>query len=171
MPNRQRHRGPHPEDLRLFDRTQLKRLRPAAEEIVWLLGRGYPLMTAVEWVGNHHQLEARQRLALQRALCSQEQRTRRDARAIERLDAPVSNSGRLRARIEDWAHRWTFPINAAVVPNPDAILARGDNAVTSDSVVLDRCGSWLNLGRFIVDRHVPSAWRSGMFTLPSRVVD
>ncbi|MDB4967883.1 MAG: hypothetical protein JWN44_3572 [Myxococcales bacterium] len=243
MPNQQRHRGAHPEDLRLFDRSQLKRMRPAAEEIVWLLGRGYPLATAVELVGNHHQLEARQRTALQRSLCSPDQRRGRESRAVERtaargrtllvdgfnliitvevalsgglildcydgtvrdlagvrgsyhavdetdaaldligkelgalapahvrffLDAPVSNSGRLRARIEDWAHRWPFSLEASVVPNPDAILARADNAVTSDSAVLDRCGSWLNLGRFIVDRHVPSAWRSGMFTLPSRV--
>jgi hypothetical protein len=63
------------------------------------------------------------------------------------------------------------PVDAEVVPNPDAILARADNVVSSDSTVLDRCGSWLNLTRFIVDRHVPSAWRSGMFTLPSRVGD
>src|SRR3954470_12015863 len=87
MPNRQRHRGAHPEDVRLFDRTQLKRLKPAAEEIVWLLGRGYPLHTAVEVVGNHHQLEARQRLALQRMLCSPDQRGKRAAKAIERTDA------------------------------------------------------------------------------------
>jgi hypothetical protein len=245
MPHRQHHRGAHPEDLRLFDRTQIRRMRPAAEEIVWLLGRGYPLATAIEVVGNHHQLEARQRLALQRALCSPEQRQRREARSVERtaargrallidgfnliitievalsgglvldcndstvrdlagmrgsyhavvetdgaleligrelgdigpaqarffLDAPVSNSGRLRARIEDWAHRWSFPVDAAVVPNPDAVLARAENAVSSDSAVLDRCSSWLNLARFIVDRHIPSAWRSGMFTIPSRVQD
>lgn len=243
MPNRQRHRGAHPDDLRLFDRTQLKRLKPAAEEIVFLLGRAYPQHTAVEVVGNHHQLEARQRLALQRMLCSTDQRQKRLAKAIERtdargrtllvdgfnliitievalsgglvldcadstvrdlagmrgsyhpvdetdaaldligrelgqlgpagvrifLDAPVSNSGRLRARILDWAHRWPFPVDAEVVPNPDAILARGANAVSSDSTILDRCSSWLNLGRFIVDRHIPQAWRSGMLTLPSRV--
>ena len=84
MPNRQRHRGAHPEDLRLFDRTQLKRMRAPAEEVVWLLGRGYPLSTAIDLVGNHHQLEARQRLALQRMLCSPEQRSRRQSRAIER---------------------------------------------------------------------------------------
>lgn len=242
MPNRQRHRGAHPEDLRLFDRTQLKRLRAPAEEIVFLLGRGYPLATAIDVVGDHHQLEARQRLALQRMLCSTEQRARRAARAIERtaargrmllidgfnliitievalsgglvldctdgtvrdlaglrgsyhpvdetdaalelvgrelaalapagarifLDAPVSNSGRLRARILDFAHRWPFTVDAEVVPNPDAILARGDNAVSSDSAILDRCGSWLNLARFIVDRHIPQAWRSGILTLPSR---
>ena len=245
MPNRQHHRGPHPEDLRLFDRSQLKRMRAAAEEIVFLLGRGYPSATAVDVVGNHHQLEARQRLALGRMLCSPEQRARRAARAIERtdakgrmllidgfnliitievalsgglvldcsdgtvrdlaglrgsyhpvdetdgaldligrelaslspagarifLDAPVSNSGRLRARILDFAHRWPFQVDAEVVPNPDAILARGDNAVSSDSSILDRCSSWLNLARFIVDRHIPQAWRSGMFTLPSRVGD
>jgi hypothetical protein len=242
MPNRQRHRGAHPEDVRLFDRTQLKRMRAPAEEIVWLLGRGYPLATAIDVVGNHHQLEARQRLALGRMLCSPEQRQKRQARALERtaargrtllidgfnliitievalsgglildcadgtvrdlaglrgtyhpvtetdgaldlighelasiaparrvfLDAPVSNSGRLRARILDRAQHWPFPLDAEVVPNPDAILARADNAVTSDSTILDRCGSWLNLARFIVDRHIPAAWRSGMFTLPSRV--
>jgi hypothetical protein len=243
MPNRQRHCGAHPEDPRLFDRSQLKRMRAAAEEIVFLLGRGYPGATAVEVVGNHHQLEARQRIALGRMLCSPEQRARRQSRAVERtaavgrtllidgfnliitievalsgglildcadgtvrdlaglrgtyhpvdetdgaldligrelaslqisgarifLDAPVSNSGRLRARILDFAHRWPFPVDAEVVPNPDAILARGDNAVSSDSSILDRCGSWLNVGRFIVDRHIPQAWRSGMFTLPSRV--
>ena len=242
MPNRQHHRGPHPEDLRLFDRSQLKRMRAAAEEIVFLLGRGYPSATAVDVVGNHHQLEARQRLALGRMLCSPEQRARRAARAIERtdavgrtllidgfnliitievalsgglvldcidgtvrdlaglrgsyhpveetdgaldligrelaslspagarifLDAPVSNSGRLRARILDFSHRWPFPVDAEVVPNPDAILARAENAVSSDSSILDRCVSWLNLGRFIVDRHLPHAWRSGLFTLPSR---
>jgi len=243
MPNRQHHRGAHPEDVRLFDRTQLKRMRPAAEEIVWLLGRGYPLATAVEVVGNHHQLEARQRLALQRMLCSPEQRQKRQERAIERtdargrtllidgfnliitievalsgglildcadgtvrdlaglhgsyrpvhetdpaldhigrelralspggvrffLDAPVSNSGRLCKRILDAARHWPFPADAEVVPSPDAILARAENAVTADATVLDRCASWLNLARFVVDRHIPAAWRSGMFSLPSRV--
>jgi hypothetical protein len=242
MPNRQRHRGAHPEDLRLFDRTQLQRLRAPSEEVVWLLGRGYPLATAIEFVGNHYQLEARQRLALQRALCSPEQRHKRAARAIERtdvagrtllvdgfnliitlevalsgglildcadgtvrdlaglrgsyhviaetdaaldligkelaalrpaharffFDAPVSNSGRLRTRLEDRAKKWPVPVDAEVVPNPDVILARADNAVSADAVILDRCGSWLNLGRFIVDRHVPAAWRSGIFT-PSTV--
>jgi hypothetical protein len=31
--------------------------------------------------------------------------------------------------------------------------------VTSDSIILDRCGDWLNLTRRIVDEHVPGAWR------------
>ncbi len=236
-----RHRGAHPEDLRLFDRAQWKRMRPAADEIVWLLGRGYPLTTATEVVGNHHQLEARQRMALGRALCSPEQRKKRAARAIERtdargrtllvdgfnliitlevalsgglvldcadgtvrdlaglgssyrpvdetegaldlmgrelaalgparvrifLDAPISNSGRLRARIDDVASRWPFPVDCEVVPNPDAILARADSVVTSDSAVLDRCGSWLNLGRFVIDRHLAAAWRSGAIVSPA----
>jgi hypothetical protein len=242
MPNRQRHRGAHPEDLRLFDRAQLQRMRAPAEEIVWLLGRGHPLPSVIEFVGNHYQLEARQRLALQRALCSPEQRQRRAARAIERtdvrgrtllidgfnlvitvevalsgglildcadgtvrdlaglrgsyhtldetdaaldligrelvalgpagvrffFDAPVSNSGRLRARVEEHARSWPLTVDAEVVPNPDVILARCDSAVSADAVILDRCTSWLNLARFIVDRYVPAAWRSGIFT-PSTV--
>ena len=96
MPNRQRHRGAHPDDLRLFDRTQLKRLRAPAEEVVWLLARGYPLAAAIEFAGNHHQLEARQRLALGRALCSPEQRKKRAARAIERSAAEEPLRERLR---------------------------------------------------------------------------
>lgn len=31
-------------------------------------------------------------------------------------------------------------------------------AVTSDSNVLDGVARWLNLGRMIVERHVPEAW-------------
>lgn len=241
MPNRQRHRGAHPEDLRLFDRGQLQRMKPAAQEIIYLLGRGYPLQTAIGVVGDHHQLEARQRLALQRALCSPQQRQKRSARTLERtavkdrtllvdgfnlvitvevalsgglildcsdgtlrdlaglrgsyhlvdetegalavigvelgslaparvrvfLDAPVSSSGKLRARIEAYAKKWSFPVDVELVPNPDAILSRGENAVTSDSTILDRRSSWVNLARYVVDRHIPHAWRSGSFAIPS----
>jgi hypothetical protein len=216
-------------------------MKPAAQEIVYLLGRGYPLQTAIAVVGDHHQLETRQRMALQRALCSPQQRKKRGEHAVERtavrgrtllldgfnlvitlevalsgglildcvdatvrdlaglrgsyhlvdetdpalelvglelgslcparvrvfLDAPVSNSGRLRARIEAHAQKWSFPVDVELVPNPDAILARADNAVTSDSTILDRCPSWVNLARFVVDRHIPRAWRSGSFAIPS----
>jgi hypothetical protein len=83
------------------------------------------------------------------------------------LDAPVSNSGRLRGRIEDHAQSWPFPVDVELVPNPDAILARADNAVTSDSTILDRCPSWVNLARYVVDRHIPHAWRSGSFAIAS----
>lgn len=56
------HRGADPDDRRLFGPEALPRLRAAVEEVSWLLGRGYPMRLAVETVGDHHQLEARQRL-------------------------------------------------------------------------------------------------------------
>jgi hypothetical protein len=80
MPHRQNHRGAHPDDARLFGPAALPKLRRAAEEVRWLVGRGYAKPAAVEWVGGHHQLEARARMALQRAVCSDEERRARQAR-------------------------------------------------------------------------------------------
>lgn len=69
------------------------------------------------------------------------------------LDAPVSNSGRLAAMIR--AEGW----EAEVVPDPDAILVGpGDPVVTADSGILDRCGSWVNLARFLVEAGAPGAF-------------
>ncbi len=75
------------------------------------------------------------------------------------LDRPVSNSGRLRARMLDVAsrNRWTWEVD--LVPNPDPILARSTDIVaTADSGILDRGPRWLNLAREIIERHVPDAW-------------
>jgi hypothetical protein len=71
------------------------------------------------------------------------------------LDAPVSNSGRLAAMVRAASPNWS----AEVVPNPDAILSRpGDLVVSADSVVLDRCGEWVNLARALVEVGVPGAF-------------
>lgn len=76
-------RGAHPDDPLLFGAEALPRLRPALEEVSWLLGRGYPSSTALSVVGDHHQLEARQRLALARVACSAAQLEARRARRLE----------------------------------------------------------------------------------------
>jgi hypothetical protein len=76
------HRGPHPDDARLFSPDALPRLRRAAEEVAWLLDRGYSMATALTAVGNHHQLEQRQRVALSRGCCSEAARHARQARAL-----------------------------------------------------------------------------------------
>jgi hypothetical protein len=75
------------------------------------------------------------------------------------LDAPVSNSGRLRGRILEHARGRAFPVEVELVPNADAQLTHTPATVTSDSMILDRCPSWLNLVRWIVDRRLPRAWR------------
>lgn len=77
MPDRRNHRGPAPEDAALFAPVHLPVLRQAAQDLGWLLERGYALRSALELVGNHHALTARQRLALSRSVCSVTARRRR----------------------------------------------------------------------------------------------
>jgi hypothetical protein len=75
------------------------------------------------------------------------------------LDRPVSNSGRLAERVRDVAAVRGWPWRVEVEFNPDReIVNSGRVAVTSDSNVLDGVARWLNLGRTIVERHVPDAW-------------
>lgn len=82
--HKQRHRGPHPDDARLFrDDAKLAVLRRAADEVVWLRGRDYPLASAVRMVGDHHQLEARARLVLSRSCCSPAAAEHRRAKELE----------------------------------------------------------------------------------------
>lgn len=80
-------RGPHPEDSRLFGAEQLAVLRRAAEEVSWLLGRGYSIATAIAAAGNHHQLAQRQRVALARGCASDAAREARLARLRACADA------------------------------------------------------------------------------------
>jgi hypothetical protein len=73
------------------------------------------------------------------------------------LDAPVSNSGRLRNRILEHARAWNIPAEVELVPNPDSILSRLGRVITGDSVILDECISWFNLLRFIIEDKVKEA--------------
>ncbi len=88
MPDTRTHRGPHPDDARLFDPAMHPRLREAAGDLSWLLSRGYVNPSALKLVGDRHRLTARQRTAVERAACSDADRTRREARRIprDRLD-------------------------------------------------------------------------------------
>ena len=215
-----RHRGPHPNDDRLFAPAWVPVLRRATAELSWLLTRGYPLAGSLKLVGDRYALTERQRWAAGRTACPDEQRARRAAtllppsdlggrpvsidgfnllitletalsggvvlrgrdgalrdlssihgtyRAVQEtdrairlaaavllplapgpvrwlLDQPVSNSGRLAARLRELGPTLGLPWTAEVVLNPDHVLAETtDVVVTSDSVVLDRAGAWLNL--------------------------
>lgn len=225
-------RGASPEDAEIFAAGARPRLRAAMEESAWLLGRGYPISTVIRTVGDHHQLHARQRMALQRSVCSAAQAADRRARVVPvsalagrdlvvdalnlivtlevalsggvllagvdgalrdlaglrgnyrlldeteaalalvgdavralgvaslafLVDAPVSNSGRLRGRILDHGARWPAQVTADLVPDADPALGGRERVVSSDSAVLDACTSWVNLGAWIVAERVPSAW-------------
>lgn len=75
------------------------------------------------------------------------------------LDRPVSNSGRLARLIREVATERAWPWEAELVDDADRAIGGGTAIVaSSDSVVLDRCGAWMNLARWIVERSLPSAW-------------
>lgn len=68
------------------------------------------------------------------------------------LDRPVSNSGRLRARLEQLAaaHNWPWQVELSM--HVDAVLAASPHIVaTADSVILDHCQRWFNLAREVLD--------------------
>jgi hypothetical protein len=76
------HRSAHPDDKRLFSGGNLDRLTIAIDELCWLLDRGYARHSAIQLVGDHHQLTNRQRLAVARAACSYQNRQLRDAKQL-----------------------------------------------------------------------------------------
>lgn len=227
MSDKRRHRGRHPQDDRLFAEEKRSVLRRAVAEMSWLLTRGYGQRSSLKLVGDHYQLARRQRLAVMRAACSDQQRESRLAKcghvsklhgqvvvidgynllttveaalgggvllacrdkccrdmasmhgsyrkvaetcsAIEAigqvlaevaaqrvrwlLDAPVSNSGRLKQIIEQVASERGYPWEAAVIASPDYELKASDQwIVTADSAVLDAARRYVNLGRVVVER-------------------
>jgi hypothetical protein len=78
VPDRRSHRGPHPEDVRLFDETVYSLLRQANKDLSWLLSRGYSDTSALKLVGDRFQLARRQRIAVMRCACSDEAVRRRE---------------------------------------------------------------------------------------------
>ena len=70
MPEKRRHRGPHPEDARLFAPAAVDDLRHATADLSWLLSRGYADVSSLKIVGDHYQFHRRQRMAVMRSACS-----------------------------------------------------------------------------------------------------
>jgi hypothetical protein len=232
-PDTRRHRGAHPADSELFAPDRLAKLRRAVSELCWLLSRGYNMTSALKLVGDRHGLRERQRLAVSRCACSdQNQQRRKDHsvsleqlrnqqvivdgfnliitveaalsggvlligvddcirdlssvhgsyRSVEEtdraismiggalqklapasvlwlLDRPVSNSGRLAAKIADLATRNNWPWNVEVVFNPDAaMIASPAVAITSDSSILDQVERWADLKSHLLAHEIPGAW-------------
>lgn len=224
-------RGYSPDDEHDFKGSALETLKRAAEELYFLLNRGYPVKGASTFVGNHYLLSERQRIAMTRIVSPEADiaaRTRkrkspetvmgetvnidgfnavitlevaqsgspvfvcmdgtyRDLaglrgtyslidktdiairliiselkklsvkRAVFWLDAPVSNSGRLKTRIAEIVEAERFEAGIEIVNNVDRVLYDLPNVITGDSVILDRCQSWLNLNERIIPG-IPDAW-------------
>ena len=70
----------------------------------------------------------------------------------------MSNSGRLRALLLDKAAERSVQIQVELHPSVDGVLSRLENVVTTDAIILGKCGSWYNLNRGIIEEAVPGAW-------------
>lgn len=79
MPDRRRHRGPHPEDDGLFAVGEVPRLAAAVADLSWLLSHDYADAAALKLVGDRFGLAQRQRVAVRRCACADAQRDRRAA--------------------------------------------------------------------------------------------
>jgi len=73
VPDKREHRGPHPADAELFALGQLDRLRAAVADFSMLLTKGYADKSALTLVGDRFSLTQRQRLAVMRNACSDQQ--------------------------------------------------------------------------------------------------
>lgn len=222
-------RGYQPKDALEFGPKALPKLTAAARELSFLLDRGYDIKAASTFIGNHHLLSQRQRMALARITSPGAVVQNRLAKELSRppealvldgfntiitlevalsgslllmgmdgairdlaglrgsyrivdktrqavelllarlaelevrqatfyLDQQVSNSGRLRELLLA-AGEGNFPrVGVELHPRVDSVLCQMSGVVTSDAIILDRCGSWYNLGRDIIQRSVPGAW-------------
>lgn len=74
------------------------------------------------------------------------------------LDSPVSNSGRLKSKILECSKLWNIPVEVELINNVDAMLSSQERIVTGDSIILDKCKSWFNLSRKIIEDYIRDAW-------------
>jgi hypothetical protein len=232
MPDKRTHRGPHPADEKLFAAGAISNLRTAIADFSLLLTKGYAEKSALKLVGDRFSLTERQRIAVMRSACSDEQlesrsqrrialenlknksiaidgynvlitieaamsggvilkgrdgcfrdlasvhgtyrkvtetipaveligqflREARVGKALWLLDSPVSNSGRLKTLIGELARKNNWDWEIELLLSPDAELKKTDLIVaSSDSVVLDGCGCWVNLATEIIKNKLSSA--------------
>lgn len=75
--------------------------------------------------------------------------------AVFYLDAPVSNTGRLKTLIYDLLGKYPYNINVELVNNVDIILEGLNQVISSDAIILNKCNSWYNLVADILEEKLP----------------
>lgn len=83
MPDKRTHRGAHPDDERLFAPEMLGQLQRATRDLSWLLTRGYAARSSLKLVGDHFCLTQRQRSAVMRCACSDQDLARRREKQMD----------------------------------------------------------------------------------------
>ena len=161
-------RGYVPQDSIEFGAKAAEQLNAAAQELVFLMDRGYDTKSASTFVGNHHLLSERQRMALARIVSTASAVQNRKRKEL--LQAPdylvldgfntiitleVALSGSL---LLGKANGRGVEVQAELHPSVDGQLSRMENVVTADAIILDKCGSWYNLTRALIQSAIPDAW-------------
>lgn len=224
-------RGYVPKDQIEFGDAWKCKLNQAGEELFYLLNHRYSIKSSSVFIGNHHGLSERQRLAVARIIspktCLELRKdkelselelsktvyidgfntiitlevalsqsllitgmdgTIRDLaglrgtyRIIDKteyavqlilqtldelsilsaviyLDRPVSNSGRLKALICEIAKSYRVNVSVEVICNVDSLLEESESVISSDAIILDRCKSWFNLNKIIIEYYINRPW-------------
>lgn len=86
MPDKRTHRGPHPADAKLFADGKISDLKLALADFSLLLTKGYAEKSALKLVGDKFSHTERQRLAIMRSACSDQQLASRKQREVELAD-------------------------------------------------------------------------------------
>ena len=161
-------RGYVPQDSIEFGAKAAEQLNAAAQELVFLMDCGYDTKSASTFVGNHHLLSERQRMALARIVSTASAVQNRKRKEL--LQAPdylvldgfntiitleVALSGSL---LLGKANGRGVEVQAELHPSVDGQLSRMENVVTADAIILDKCGSWYNLTRALIQSAIPDAW-------------
>jgi hypothetical protein len=110
LPDRRKHRGPHPRDQLLFDVKLETDLRDAARDLSWLLTRRYASTSAIKIVGDRYCLNARQRQAIARCACG---------------DHDITARKRHQVRTEDLQHQELWIDGYNVLTSIEAALSGG----------------------------------------------
>lgn len=71
------------------------------------------------------------------------------------LDAPVSNTGRLKQKLMEQLDHYPYRVTVELVNNVDVILGQHGNVVSQDSIILNECESWFNLVPEIINNNLP----------------
>lgn len=83
MPDTRSHRGQHPMDAKLFAAEKIPELRRTVADYSLLLTKGYAEKSSLKLVGDRFALTERQRLAVMRSSCSDEQLAGRKSRQLD----------------------------------------------------------------------------------------
>lgn len=70
------------------------------------------------------------------------------------LDSPVSNSGRLASMIMELSADYHIEAETFVIPDVDRVLSQKDHVITTDAIILNHCGSWINLNSWILEEEL-----------------